>query len=121
MTSCGVRNLRSRRGATLIELLVALVLFDLTLLALVGASALTARRIGDAQRRQRALTAAVSRAERFIASPCAETTSGEAIAERGVAERWRSTLFAGGRSITDSVVISPRGGAPVAAGASQAC
>jgi Tfp pilus assembly protein PilV len=111
---------RRRRGATLIELVVALLLFDLTLLALVGATALTARRIGDAQRRQRALMAATSRAERFIASPCALPWSGQATTERGVVERWSSSLFAGGRSITDSVVISPRGGA-LAMRATQAC
>jgi len=98
----------NRRGATLIELIVALLLFDLTLLALLGASALTARRIADANRRQRALAASFNRAESFIASPCAFTTSGHMTVERGVVESWSSTLFAGGRTISDSVLVANR-------------
>ena|ERR1051326_520897 len=113
-----MRKRRKRRGATLIELIVALLLFDLTLLALLGASALTARRIGDANRRQRALAASINRAEGFIASPCALTISGRATLERGVAESWNSSLFAGGRTITDSVLLQNRS---LATSTSQGC
>jgi Tfp pilus assembly protein PilV len=96
---------RKRRGATLIELIVALLLFDLTLLALLAASALTAGRIGDANRRQRALAAATNRAEGFIAAPCGLAISGRLTLERGMEENWSSSLFAAGGAISDSVVI----------------
>jgi Tfp pilus assembly protein PilV len=110
-----------RRGATLIELLVAILLFDLTLLALVAASAVTARRIGEANRRQRALVATTSRVESILASPCLSIGTGHGSLERGTNESWSTTQVPGGRVIADTVTFAQTTNRPVVAQASQPC
>src|SRR3954462_13145180 len=84
---CGMRA--SPRGATLIELLVALVLLDLALLSLASVGAVTVKRLGDAGRRSRAALAASNRLERLAALPCGAMSGGAARLERGVEESWR--------------------------------
>jgi len=80
--------MNARRGGTLIELLVALLLLDLALLSLASAGALAARRIGDAGRRSRAASSSANRLERLAALPCAAMAGGSAQLEPGVTESW---------------------------------
>lgn len=84
-----MNTLRRRRcGATLIELLVALVLLDLAILSLATMSAVAARRIGDAGRRRRAALAVANRIERVAARPCAAAGGGSRVIEPRVLESW---------------------------------
>jgi Tfp pilus assembly protein PilV len=99
---------RSRRGATLVELLVALLLFDMSLLSLVAVSAVAVRRVGEAGRRNRAAIAATSRLEWLASGPCSSAPSGSATLEPGVTERWVSTPIGGGQELLDSVSIEAR-------------
>jgi Tfp pilus assembly protein PilV len=99
---------RCRRGATLVELLVALLLFDMSLLSLVAVSAVAVRRVGEAGRRNRAVIAAASRLEWLASGQCVSATSGSATLEAGVTERWTSTPIAGGQELLDSVRIEAR-------------
>jgi Tfp pilus assembly protein PilV len=98
----------SRRGATLIELLVALLLLDLALLSLASVGALTVRRIGDATRRSRAALAATNRLERLSALPCAAMQGGFAQLEPGVTESWSVRRDAAGVELADSIDILGR-------------
>jgi hypothetical protein len=99
---------RSRRGATLVELLVALLLFDMSLLSLVAMSAVAVRRVGEAGRRNRAAIAASSRLEWLAAGSCSSAPSGAATLERGVTERWSTTPIGPVRELLDSVRIDGR-------------
>jgi Tfp pilus assembly protein PilV len=119
-TKCNQRR-RTRRGATLIELLVALVLFDLTLLTTVAMSALAVRQLGDAARRNRAAIAGASRIEWMAARPCGTASSGSATLERGVTELWRSTALMGSRELLDSIRVDSRSPEHLVLRARSAC
>lgn len=97
-----------RRGATIIELLVALVLFDLSLLTLVAVSAVAVQRVGESGRRNRAAIAASSRIEFLASHPCGQSTSGQATLEPGVTESWASVSIVGGVDLSDSIRIDSR-------------
>src|SRR3954470_5953378 len=101
---------RLRRGATLIELLVALLLLDVGLTMLGGMSAVAVRRIADANRRARATIAARTRVERLLAQPCGAATYGLAALDPGVEERWSALPIAGSHRVSDSVSV--RNGRP---------
>jgi Tfp pilus assembly protein PilV len=101
---------RLRRGATLIELLVALLLLDMGLAVLGGMSAVAVRRIADANRRARATMASRTRIQRLMSQPCTATASGEGRLDPGVAEMWSSQGEPGSRRLTDSVTV--RNGKP---------
>jgi len=98
---------RTRSGFTLIELLVALVLLDLGLLALAGASA-AASRVGlGARRDARALEVSSARLERLVSSPCGGTATGASRPAPDLAEWWTDTPGPNGtRQVSDSVVQS---------------
>ena len=99
---------KARRGATLIELLVALVLLDLALLSLATIGAAAAKRVGDATRRSRAAITATNRLERMSAQPCASMSSGSAPLDRGLVEAWTATRVAGLAELSDSLEIRSR-------------
>ena len=99
---------RTRRGSTLIELLVALLLLDLAVLSLASAGAVTARRIGEAGRRSRATLAAANRLERLAILPCAAMSGGGALLERGVTETWTAVRNGGSMDLSDSIEIASR-------------
>jgi Tfp pilus assembly protein PilV len=98
----------NRRGGTLLELLVALVLLDLALLSLAAVGAATARRIGDASRRSRATMAATNRLERLAALPCNSMTSGSERLEPYVTESWTAARVGSSMELTDSIEIAVR-------------
>jgi Tfp pilus assembly protein PilV len=104
----GAAAARCRRGATLVELLVALLLFDMALLSLVAVSAVAVGRVGEAGRRNRAAIAATSRLEWLTSRSCASTSSGSTTLEPGVTERWVSTAIGGGEELLDSIRIEAR-------------
>ena len=104
----------------MLELLVALLLFNGVLLALVAANAVVARRIGDATRRQRALAAAANRFESQLVVSCESPAQSATIdIEQGVRESWSASTGGTTRDIVDSVLIRNR--APVVVRGSRVC
>jgi Tfp pilus assembly protein PilV len=100
--------MRLRRGGTLLELLVALVLLDLALLSLATVGAVTVKRLGDSGRRSRAALAAANRLERLAALPCGAMSGGTARLERGVDESWTVERLSHSVELTDSIEIDTR-------------
>jgi hypothetical protein len=92
-----------RRGSSLIEALLALLLLQFGLLALVAASAVAAQDLGTANRRARAHAIARNRVEQLRATRCAGATAGHARWPGGLEERWAVTEVGPLRLITDSV------------------
>jgi Tfp pilus assembly protein PilV len=100
--------LKPRRGGSLIELLVALILLDLALLSLATVGAVTAKRLGDAGRRSRAARAATNRVERLAALPCSAAAGGSATVERGMTESWIVQRVGQSMEVSDSIQIPSR-------------
>ncbi len=107
MTLATVRRHRSgqplRRGFSLVELLVAIILVDVALLALVQTSAVVVRRRNEAHTRAAAVSAATARIEQLAASPCGPV-SGTAMGPAFL-EAWSSRLLGSVREAADSVVF----------------
>jgi Tfp pilus assembly protein PilV len=64
----------NRAGFTLIEVVVAVVLIDVGLLALVAGSAVLVRQTSEIRARSAAMRAATNRLQLLAAQPCAATT-----------------------------------------------
>jgi len=93
---------RARRGFTLVELLVAVVLVDAGLLAITGATAVVVRRQTELRTRGAAVAAASNRLEQLATTPC-ERRAGSASSPLFV-ERWSEDApFPGARELRDSV------------------
>lgn len=89
----------------MIEVLVALVLFEFGIMALMLSSALTARDLGDANRRLRARWLANDRVEQLRVTACATASAGTARAPGGLTEFWRIEIVGDRRVAVDSVEI----------------
>ena len=76
-----------RRGFTLLEVLIALVLLSIGILGVSMSAALVSRMVGDGSRLTLAAAIATARLEQLRSIPCASATSGTAVT-RGVEERW---------------------------------
>ncbi len=93
---------RSQQGFTLVELLVAVVIFSVGLLALASSSAVMMRTLGESQSKTVAAAVAESRFERIRSTACANRTSGSAVS-RGIAESWVRTPLARADDVTVTV------------------
>ena len=101
----------AERGVSLIEILVALTILSIGLLALAGASSTVTRMIGDgrwstvvmgfAQRRVELLRAAAR-----DSAGCTTLTGGTAALPGGLTERW--STFPGIRSLGVEVIVTGR-------------
>src|SRR5262245_53232697 len=96
--------LRARPAFTLVELIVAILLIDVALLALVASGALVIRQANDGHVHSSAVRAAQNRLESLSARfPCMAST-GHVIGPHGLREDWLVRLIVGGqREIVDSV------------------
>ena len=101
------RQPRPRDAFTLVELLVALVLVAIALLALSATTALVVRELAGAAARSTAGMALRNRVERFLLLPCATAASAEAV-QHGVRERWQTTAVDSAASLRDSVSLMDR-------------
>jgi prepilin-type N-terminal cleavage/methylation domain-containing protein len=103
-------QLANRRGFTLAELLVAVVLLNVGLLALVGGSAAVVRRHTSVRARSIAAQVAKARVELLAAAACGGSggvTSGSAASAGGLAEAWTvSTLANGVRELDERVTFA---------------
>lgn len=99
-----------RNGFTLIETLVALVLFQVAMLALAATSAVAARDLATAHRSVRAQVLARNRLELLRAQPCPQTAVASTTLPGGFTERWSIDAAGLRRPITVVVEYSlPRG------------
>ena len=92
----------NRAGFTLVELLVALMVFAVGMLGLAATAGSVTRMMGGAKRQTIAATVAQSRLEKLRSSPCASITSGSETV-RGVTNTWTVTAVSRGVTIKDSV------------------
>ena len=94
-----------RAGFSLIELLVALIIIDVGVLALAGTTLVLVRRRTELRARSAAVRAASSRLEWLGAGPCEPTTGSEHPGAQ-IVERWTVQLRANAtRELTDSVTF----------------
>jgi prepilin-type N-terminal cleavage/methylation domain-containing protein len=109
VTRQGLHSPTAPRGFTLVELLVALVLLDIGLLALVGLGAAMSRDASGTRRLLLATTIATARVETMGSVPCATTTAGSSAPAPGITESFTDTPGPNEtRLLNDSVtVITP--------------
>ena len=81
---------RPRRGVTLIELLIAMSILTVGLLAVAGVSGSIARSLGESRNETLAATAAMARLELIAGTQCSSLTLGSVtqVAVRGITERY---------------------------------
>lgn len=82
----------SRRGFTLVELLLAIIVFSIGVLGLAGTAAIVSRQMNSAQYQALAATRAVARLDSLASVSCTMLTDGTST-NRGVSEAWRVTRF----------------------------
>src|SRR5688572_2914423 len=99
-----------RAGFTLIEAMVALVLFQIAALALAATTAVAARDLAVAHRHARAHAIAVGRVALLKAGACAGVTSGFEQHAGGFAETWIVVANGQARTLSDSVAFDLAGG-----------
>jgi type II secretory pathway pseudopilin PulG len=101
-------QLNRRAGFTLVELLIAIVLIEIGLLALVASGASLARQTTTTRARFAAINTAANRLQQLGAVSCA-TTNGIASGS-GITERWSATVQPNGtRELRDSVTFVAMG------------
>ena len=109
-------------GFTLVETLVALLIFEVAMLALIATSAVAARELAFARLLGRAHEAARNRVE-HLAAGCPEAQTGTATQPQGLTEHWTVRVSGRERHIRDSIVfrVSRRGERSVVARAAVLC
>jgi type II secretion system protein I len=95
---------RSEQGFTIIELLVAVVIFSVGLLALAGTASVILTSMTSTQSRTIAASVAESRFERIRATACASRAGGTATT-RGIAEAWALDRLARADDVTVAVTF----------------
>lgn len=98
------RSSSSRRGYTLVEMLVAIMLFTIGLLAMAGTASLVTVALAGSRTRSVAAAVAESRFDRLRAQTCSVHTSGNAVT-RGVREDWSVQHLARADDVTVVVTI----------------
>lgn len=94
-----------RRGFTLVETIVALVLLQIAMFALAATAAVAARDLSDALARRRALAVARNRTDGLRATSCLSGGAGIQSLPGGMLEHWRVEATGVARAITDSVTV----------------
>ncbi len=109
-----------RRGFTLIELMLSLMLFTVGILSLGATSAVVVRVMGGAREQTLVATMAQSRFEQLRALDCsASQLAGGSASTRGIAEKWTVTTPSSAntaaryRLLTDSVTYRTARGVTV--------
>jgi type IV pilus modification protein PilV len=95
----------ARAGFTLVELLVAMMIFAVGMLALAATAGSVTRMMGGAKRQTIAAQVAQSRIERLRSSPCASLLGGSETV-RGISSTWTVSAVSRGVNITETVVFA---------------
>ena len=98
-----------RAGFTIVELLVAMMVFAIGVLGLAATTATVARLMGSASRQSMAAALAQSRIEKLRGVPCASIASGSDTV-RGITSTWTATAVTRGVNITETVSFPLAGG-----------
>lgn len=100
----------ARLAFTLVEVVVACVVFVTGVLALQAAVTVILRQAQDARNQTLSSEVAVARFETFVHSPCAENTTGTETA-RGIRSEWSTAPLPGAAArLSDQSVTVARGG-----------
>lgn len=99
----------NRKGFTLVELMVAMMLFSVGILALASTSAVVVRQLGDASNMSVAATVAQARIERLRTASCT-TSQADSVAARGVMATWVVTPMTRSAQIDVTVRYNTRQG-----------
>ena len=96
----------NQRGYTIVELLVAVMIFSVGLLAMAGSASVIMSTLTSTQSRTIAASVAESRFERVRATPCATRAAGSAAAvSRGISEAWTIDRLARADDVTVNVTF----------------
>jgi prepilin-type N-terminal cleavage/methylation domain-containing protein len=90
-----------RRGFTVVEVLVALLVVSVVLLGVAGLSAIALRASSAAMREQSAVSRARTRLAQLAASGCASAASGEQHLAHGLSDHWTVGPVAHGARLLD--------------------
>jgi len=96
--------IRSSSGFTLVELMVAIMIFTFGLLAMAGTASLLMTMIAGSQSGTMAAAVAESRFEVLRATACASRTSGSTVS-RGISEAWTRIALARADDVTVTVTF----------------
>jgi prepilin-type N-terminal cleavage/methylation domain-containing protein len=99
-----LRPMASQRGYTIIEMLVAVMIFTIGLLAMAGTASLIMMTIAGSQTRSIAAAVAESRFERMRAQTCTAHAAGTAVT-RGLREDWSVQPLARADDVTVVVTM----------------
>src|SRR6266550_8983706 len=94
----------SRGGFTIVEVVVAIMIFTVGLLAMAGTASLIMMTVAGSRTRSVAATVAESRFERMRAQGCVAHTSGSAVT-RGIREDWSVKTLARADDVTVVVTM----------------
>ena len=91
-----------RRGMTMVEMMVALLVIGVGLLALSGSAGLVTRQLGGGSRQALAATVAQAHLEKLRSLSCASVASGKDTV-RGIVSTWTATSVTRGKSVSLTV------------------
>lgn len=94
----------SEKGFTIVELLIAVMIFSVGLLTLAGTAAVILTSMTSTQSRTIASSVAESRFERIRATPCANRAAGST-KTRGITESWALDHLARADDVTVAVTF----------------
>jgi len=100
----------ARSGFTIVEVLVALVIISIGVLALASTAAVVARQMGASARLSTAASLGQSRLERLASAASCSALRGGTATTGGIEERWSVGVAGAVAVVTDVIRIAP--GAP---------
>jgi prepilin-type N-terminal cleavage/methylation domain-containing protein len=87
MTARAKARLRARAGFTIVEMVVAIIVFTIGVMGLAGTAAYVARQMNGGAQQTLAATIAQSRIDSIAGTACRAVGSGTAV-RKGISERW---------------------------------
>jgi prepilin-type N-terminal cleavage/methylation domain-containing protein len=99
----------SRRGFTLVEVMVAVLILTVGLLGLVGTSAAVTRLVAKGGRQSLVASVARTRFEGLRSVDCTSLSNGWAVGYNGISESWSVRRVARAVIVVDSVRYQDRG------------